>query len=169
MSCTSASSGLTRAGNALGRLRRALNSEVPPPMDAMPRFDLATAHGFLAKVWRFSTIGSEGIGSGEGQIPKKRRSDMLTAKSCESVRITSPAEFFVKVAGGPDTGAYSKWLRTDGMKEALSVIVSDRLMQLGYSVSSTLSLVMPVVDCLSYCSSVWNVHFYRRTMSRLIE
>ena len=63
MSCTSASSELTRVGNALGRLRRALNSEVPPPMDAMPRFDLATAQGFLAKIWRFSIIGFDGIGS----------------------------------------------------------------------------------------------------------
>ena len=63
IACTSMSSGLTRVGNALGKLKRDLNSEVPPPMDAMPLFDLATAHGFLARIWRFSIIGFEGLRS----------------------------------------------------------------------------------------------------------
>ena len=63
ISCTSMSSGLTSVGNALGKLKRDLNSEVPPPMDAMPLLDLVTAHGFLASIWRFSIIGFEGLGS----------------------------------------------------------------------------------------------------------
>ena len=63
ISCTSMSSGVTSLGNALGKLKRDRNSGDPPGMDAMPALDLATAHGFLARIWRLVMIGFEGIGS----------------------------------------------------------------------------------------------------------